>query len=143
MGAALKLCVVDAARAASWLLPDEASKEGEKILVAYEGGELQFHMPRLWNYEVMNLLLMARRRKRLDDDGFAEARDIFGGIQCEFHEQSDAVCRRRIFQFADRHQLTAYDAAYLELADRLQIPLYSLDGKLLKAAEAESISTRF
>ena len=143
MGATLKLCVVDAARAASWLLPDEASKEGEKILIAYEAGELQFHMPRLWNYEVMNLLLMARRRKRLDDEGFAEARDIFGGIQCEFHEQADAVCRRRIFQFADRHQLTAYDAAYLELADRLQIPLYSLDNKLLKAAEAESISTRF
>ena len=57
MGAALKLCVVDAARAASWLLPDEASKEGEKILIASEAGELQVHMPRLWNYEVMNLLL--------------------------------------------------------------------------------------
>lgn len=143
MGAALKLCVVDAARAASWLLPDESSREGEKILAAYEAGQLQFHMPRLWNYELMNVLLMARRRKRLDDDGFAEARDIFGAIQCEFHEQADAVCRRRIFQFAERHQLTAYDAAYLELADRLQIPLYTLDEKLKKAAGNENITTRF
>lgn len=143
MGAALKLCVVDAACAASWLLPDESSKQGEAILAAYEAGELQFHMPRLWNYEIMNVLLCAHRRKRLDDEGFAEARDIFGQIQCEFHEQADTVCRRRIFQFAERHQLTAYDAAYLELADRLQVPLHTFDGKLLKAAKAEGIKTNF
>jgi len=143
LGAALKHCVVDAARAASWLLPDESSAEGERILAAYENGELQFNMPGLWNYEVINALLVAHRRKRLDDEGFAEARELFGRIQGEFHEQTDAVCRRRIFHFAQKHQLTAYDAAYLELADRLQVPLYSLGDKLLKAAALENLKTSF
>ena len=40
---------------------------------------------------------------------------------------------------ARRHGLTVYDAVYLELAQRENIPLATLDGKLANAARAEKV----
>ena len=42
-------------------------------------------------------------------------------------------------KLADRHQLTVYDATYLELALRLALPLATLDRELRKAAQAENV----
>jgi predicted nucleic acid-binding protein len=45
-----------------------------------------------------------------------------------------------LLRLARRYNLTAYDAAYLELAVRFKIPLASLDGKLIEAAKAERLA---
>lgn len=42
-------------------------------------------------------------------------------------------------RLAARHKLTSYDAAYLELAARLRLPLATLDRALIQAAGAERI----
>lgn len=55
----------------------------------------------------------------------------------------DPVARRRAFEavhaLARKHRLTAYDAAYLELAVRLAVPMATLDERLRDAAEAERV----
>lgn len=45
-----------------------------------------------------------------------------------------------VMDLARRHRLTAYDAAYLELAQRERVPLATLDGALMRAASAESVA---
>jgi predicted nucleic acid-binding protein len=52
---------------------------------------------------------------------------------------TDPVSYERVFAVARRHQLTFYDAAYLDIAMREQCPLASLDRKLVLAAESEGI----
>src|SRR5439155_19967140 len=42
-------------------------------------------------------------------------------------------------QLCDRFRLTPYDAAYLELAQRRRLPLATLDGELVRAAQAENV----
>ena len=43
------------------------------------------------------------------------------------------------FLMAVKHALTLYDAAYLELALRLRLPLATFDKALCRAAEAEGV----
>ncbi len=46
----------------------------------------------------------------------------------------------RLSELAARYRLTAYDAAYLDLALRLGLPLATLDADLKKAAQAEGVT---
>ncbi len=134
-------CVPDASFVAGWLLPDEATPAKARLLTASEAGRVELHVPHLWIYELGNLLLMAHRRRRLTAEQLAEAEASYAAVRCVFHDQTDAVCRHRIMQLARAHQLTSYDAAYLELADRLRAPLLTEDGALLKAARKENVET--
>ncbi len=134
-------CVADASFVAGWLWPDEASFATEKLLAAHEAGRVELHVPHLWIYEVANMLLMAYRRNRLTAEQLVEAESIYAEVRCVFHDQSDAVCRHRILRLAQEHKLTSYDAAYLELADRLRVPLLTNDGDLSKAARKEKVET--
>jgi len=125
--------------AATWFLTDESSRVGNKLLESYRKEQVDFHMPVLWSLEILNLLLAARKRKRLNETDLAFAIKLFNNIECTWHDQTDAHCRRRIFDFAQLHRLTIYDAAYLELADRLRVPLITFDKELLDAAAAEDM----
>ena len=136
-------CVADLSFVGCWFVKDEANADGIKLLAAHESGDTRIHAPDLWHYEVINFLLMCVRRKRLAAEGFEKAKHFLDQLQLRFHDQTDAICRRRIFQFAEKYELTAYDAAYLELANRLQVPLFTLDDKLVAAARKENLETNF
>ena len=134
-------CVIDVSFAGCWFLDDESNPEGRSVLSNYEKGIVQFHVPQLWVYELPNALLMAHRLKRLDAEKYAKAKQAFASMHFIYHEQADSICGNRIFDFAEKFELTAYDAGYLELADRLQFPLLTLDKELLAAAKRKNIST--
>ena len=134
-------CVPDASFVAGWLLPDEASPATEKLLAAHEAGRVELHVPHLWIYELGNMLIMAHRRNRLTAEQLVEAESIYAEVRCVLHDQSDTICRHRILRLAQEHKLTSYDAAYLELADRLRVPLLTNDGDLSKAARKEKVET--
>lgn len=134
-------CVVDASFAGAWFLPDEHSDASEKIFEQYEAGRLAFTAPALFAYEMPSLLIMAWRRKRLNQKQLDEALDVFNDCVFEWHDQTERARRNRITGFARQHDLTGYDAAYLELAHRLRIPLLSNDNKLKAAAAKEHVET--
>ncbi len=83
---------------------------------------------------------IAERRGRIDSDqrqrlaGFL--RDLPVTIDVETAGQAWAATSR----LAAVHRLTIYDAAYLELAQRLSLPLATLDTKLRAAAAALGIT---
>lgn len=130
----MSIAVVDASYAAAWVLPDEKSGEAESALKQALEGQITLAAPDLWHYEMCNLLVMACRRGRIVADQIQEGSALLGELPIEFYDHHEALSRRRILIFADRFGLSAYDAAYLELADRLQCPLLTHDAKLEAAS---------
>jgi predicted nucleic acid-binding protein len=90
---------------------------------------------------VANVLEMSVRRKRHDrifrDATLADLAQL--PIQVDL--QTDQQAWSATLRLAERHQLTLYDAAYLELALRRNLPLATLDDDLRRAAKAEKVQT--
>jgi predicted nucleic acid-binding protein len=118
--------VVDASVSAAWLLPDEATPDTEAALQATATHDVW--VPALWLLEICNLLLSAQRRKRIT----AEKRQELAAAAAALHLRVDRepVPMARLDEIAARHGLSAYDAAYLELALRRGLPLATRDKEL-------------
>src|SRR5687767_2109143 len=110
--------VLDASVAAGWFLPGEGSSAADAIAHRIEGEEVR--VPDLFWHEVRNLLVMAARRGRLQEDLLFLALRKLDKLDLRNAGAGDAS---RVVQLALKHGLTAYDAAYLALAveDGLQL----------------------
>jgi len=93
-----------------------------------------FHAPALWVWETSNVLLVSARRRRLQKEEVDAGLALLSGCPIEFDALPDAHRRAQTMRLAQVHGLTAYDAAYLELALRLNSQLASADQKLVEAA---------
>lgn len=129
--------VLDASVALSWCFEDERSEDALRVLESLRSSEAV--TASLWPLEVANGLLTAQRRGRLEP---ARATRL-GRMLLSLPIVVDPVARGRAFAattaLARAHGLTSYDAAYLELAVRLGLPLATLDGPLADAARAEGV----
>lgn len=126
--------VIDALVAASWLLPDENTPAAQAYLAML--GDAPGLAPPLWLYEVPNICVMAFRRRRLSQVQLAEALTRFGRLPVTVEPEIPLLAIRYL---AERHNLTIYDAAYLELALRLDGQLATFDKALATAARANGV----
>jgi len=126
--------VLDASVAACWFFADETDPIATHALLMIEDDDAI--VPAHWWFEVRNTMLVAERRGRTTEreTNFAMARLARMTIVHAPNPVDAAV-----FALARRHQLTFYDAAYLELAQRERIPLATLDGQLAGAARREDV----
>lgn len=126
--------VLDASITAAWALPDESSALADNLLtLAQTDGAV---VPSLWWYEIRNILLVAERRKRIlaaDADAFLRS---LARMAIAEQESGDGPA---VLRLARLHQLSVYDAAYLELAIREGLPLGTLDRDLARAARQEDV----
>ncbi len=124
--------VVDASVALAWCFPDEASAYADRVLVALKGQTLL--VPAVWGLEVSNALLVGERRKRLKQPEILRYIALLAGLTViqDGVEVNEALSN--VLPLARQYGLSAYDAAYLELAVRYGAPLATLDGDLQKAA---------
>jgi predicted nucleic acid-binding protein len=99
-------------------------------------GKVALAAPDLWHYEMCNLLAMAARRGRIGEAQALEGMELMSAMPINFHDHHGTLSRRRMLLLAARFSLSAYDAAYLELADRLQCSLLTNDDAL-RAAGAQ------
>ena len=132
----MKHAVVDASYAGAWVLPDEHSDEAERFLKTVFDGTVALGAPDLWHYEMCNLLAMAARRGRIGEAQALEGMELLSAMPIIFYDHHGNLSRRRMLLLAARFSLSAYDAAYLELADRLQCSLLTNDDAL-RAAGAQ------
>ena len=121
--------VVDASVSAAWFLPDETTPYTAAALRAT--ATAQVWVPTLWTLEVANLLQSAQRRRRISAGKRLELAAAAGALRLQ-------VCREPLAlvtldALTAEHALSAYDACYLELAQRRRLPLATLDQDLLKA----------
>ena len=121
--------ILDASIATGWLLEDEQDPRSLAVQaqVHREGAVVPLH----WRFEVANSLLVAERRGRLDP---GEASLHLRSLDDLSIHVDDACDFASAFTLARDHQLTFYDAVYLELAQRRNLPLATLDGDLVRAA---------
>lgn len=128
--------VVDASIAAAWVLPDEDNTAADAILhlVAAEGAVA----PCLIWHELRNILLMAARRGRLPEAEIVPSLLRLRRLPLESVDMA-AGGDVGVVALAARHRLTAYDAAYLALAQNRALPLATADRALRRAADLEGI----
>jgi predicted nucleic acid-binding protein len=130
--------VLDASVALAWFVDDPVPPYAVQVREAIVNGKKAL-VPGLWALEMANGLLMAERRGKLTavevDYGLRQLEVVVAaGIEID----TVAVPTiRDAFAPAHAHQLTAYDAVYLELARRERLPLATLD-KSLRAAAAKA-----
>jgi predicted nucleic acid-binding protein len=92
--------------------------------------------PSLWWFEVRNGLVMAERRARVTEQQTARFLREIWQLAITLDNSPDET---GVLTLARRHGLTVYDAAYLELALRENLPLATLDAALARAARAEAV----
>lgn len=130
--------VVDSSVTLTWCFEDEHTVASLALLEqVVENGAMA---PALWPLEVMNALIMAERRKRVDAAQRQQLTVLLRDLPIALDEETAEQAWSATVQLAERHRLTVYDAAYLELAQRRSLPLASLDDELRAAAEAAGVA---
>jgi len=130
--------IIDASAALPWRFEDEATPWTESLLDRVEGGE-QVVVPAHWPLEIVNGLLMARRRNRVTESQMREFIEDLSALAIRIEPAFLPAQWPAILSLAEQYRLTAYDAAYLNLAQRSGLPIATLDGDLRKATVAAGV----
>jgi predicted nucleic acid-binding protein len=96
-------------------------------------------VPSLWRLEVGNTLELGIRRGRCDAAFRDESLHDLTLLPIRIDSETDRQAWGDTLRLAERHRLTLYDAAYLELALRRGLPLATLDSDLRRATSAEGV----
>jgi predicted nucleic acid-binding protein len=131
--------VVDHSVALTWCFESERTTATTELLrrVGSEGG----FAPGIWPIEALNGLLSAERRRRIDAAKRHVLLGFLAGLPITIDDETAGRAWAGTARLAEQCGLTAYDAAYLELAQRLDLPLASLDRQLRTAASGLAIPT--
>jgi len=131
--------VVDASAALAWCFEDEASSWTDGLLERLRQGD-RIVVPAHWPTEILNGLLVASRKKRIKTGQSALFWDELARLPIETEPALTAIQAKAVLALGEKHGLTMYDAAYLELAHRRELSLATLDTDLRKAAEVEGVA---
>lgn len=129
------MIVIDASTAAAWCFADEATAKTERALdrVVDEGAAV----PALWPFEMANVLAVAERRGRIRESDATRLQNLLDRLPIAV--EPDRVRIGALVASARTHDLTAYDAAYLDLAARLGAELATQDKALIRAARRSGV----
>jgi predicted nucleic acid-binding protein len=124
--------VIDSSISIAWCFPDEQDEYSQAVLDAL--ASTQAIVPHLWHLEVANTLLVGERRKRSTQANTVTWLGFLSSLPITVDTETNNHMFGSTLSLAREHNLSAYDAAYLELAMRLGFPLATLDDKLIAAA---------
>jgi len=130
--------VVDASVALSWCYPDERSDYAYRVLDELE--RQKGFVPGLWTLEIANALLVGERRLRLSAADVSRFLKLVKEVSFSVDSQTPHRALSDTLPLARVHGLSAYDAAYLELAMREGSALATLDKKLRAAGKASGVA---
>lgn len=125
--------VLDASVALAWCFSDEATTASTHLLERL--AEEYAFVPAIWSLEVGNILTMAERASRITYAKIAEFLALLDDLKIQVDSETANRGFREVLSLAHSEKLTTYDAAYLELAMRLGVPLATKDKQLQKSAK--------
>jgi predicted nucleic acid-binding protein len=131
--------VADASVAIGWVHPAQATKGTAAMLDAIADGAT-LEVPALWPLEVANALIVLVRRRKLTEDERQAGLGWLRGLRMRVDHETSALAFSQLSDLAAAHQLSVYDAAYLELAVRRRLVLGCKDGPLRTAAKRAGVS---
>jgi predicted nucleic acid-binding protein len=129
--------VLDGSVALAWLFLDERDEYADAIVAKLPN--LEMLVPRLWHLEVANVLLVGERRRRCSQADSTQWLSYLAGLPIVVDDSTEVRAWSDTIGLARQHGLSAYDAAYLEIALREGVPIATLDAPLKAAAKATGV----
>ena len=126
--------MIDASIALAWCFAGENSLLAQHVAERFQRGDLAV-APSFWPHEVLNALLSGEKRGRISRKLVQNFLEDLAALPVELFQFPAATVFERIQPHSLRHDLTAYDAAYLDLALDMNLPLATLDKDLIQACD--------
>lgn len=133
------MVVLDCSVAMSWCFEDENSHISRDLLLSLRNQSAI--VPSIWNIEVCNVLYSAEKKGRIKKQDTLQFIEFLNALPIEADSSKNNLLNSEIITLCRNYSLSAYDAAYLELALRYSVPLYSFDKLLCHAAHQCGILT--
>jgi len=121
----------------AWCFKDEASPYADAVLDSLS--QAVAVVPAIWPLEVINILLVAERRKRLHESDSVRFISLLSQLPIMVDRSWPERMMKDLLTLGRANNLSGYDAAYLELAMRQGLPMATLDQRLLEAARRVDI----
>jgi predicted nucleic acid-binding protein len=131
--------VLDASVCLSWLFPDEENEWSNAVMRRLRNETQRLVVPAHWVVEVSNGLVVGSRRKRIKSEQIPLFWDALATLPVEMQPALTLTEAKGVVALSEKHSLTVYDATYLDLAQRRNIPLGTLDRELTRAATAAGV----
>jgi predicted nucleic acid-binding protein len=129
--------VVDTSVVMSWCFQDETSPLADFVLDSLI--KVTAFVPSVWPLEIGNVLLVAERRRRLNEAGTARFLSLLSDLPIVVEQEPPERMFKEILSLAREHKLSSYDASYLDLAMRKGLALATLDADLAAAARRSRV----
>jgi len=133
--------VLDNTVTMAWCFTEESTEFTKTLLSRLANLTDSAVVPALWLYEVANVVELAVRRGRIPGEKALAFLESLADLPIEVENPSPTQVFVTVRTLAGQYLLTAYDAAYLELAIRHRLPIASLDKALSRAALVAGLST--
>jgi predicted nucleic acid-binding protein len=134
----VRLAVIDANIALSWVLVDEPSSTGAlSLLNDFVAHKIELIAPSLWAYEVTNALRVSVLRDRISNEQGQRSLRALMKLGIQLYDFEDLL--QSTWEFSATHALSIYDASYLALAFQQNCKVYSTDKQLMKAAQKSGL----
>jgi predicted nucleic acid-binding protein len=131
--------VLDGSLTMAWCFEDEASPESDEIQDWLTAGA-RAYVPTLWHLGIANVLWVCERRRRIREADSVRFLAVLQALNITPDHETEKHAGQATLGLARQHDLSVYDAAYLELAMRLGLSLASKDEALRKVAQAVGLS---
>jgi predicted nucleic acid-binding protein len=125
--------VVDNSVVMSWYFKDETNKYADTVLDKLTGATVV--VPSIWPLEVVNVLIVAERQKRLSESDSIRFLTLLSQLPIVVEYERPEMMKE-LLALARAYNLSSYDASYLYLAMRKGLPIATLDNKLIEAARS-------
>ncbi len=126
--------VLDASVVLTWCFPDENARLAQHVADMFKRGDTAV-APSFWPHEVLNALLVGEKRKRISKGQVRSFLDDLATLPIVLDQFPAGIVFDRIQRLSQEYGLTAYDAAYLDLALASGLPLATLDEDLVRACK--------
>ncbi len=132
----MKRIVIDASVALKWYLADEEyDQKALGILDKYVSRDIDILAPSLLEYELINGLLIAKKRGRIEEEKILMAADGFTSL--ELNLRNISFFYPKVIEHCRLFNLSAYDSSYLALADEERVPFITADEGLYNAVKKD------
>ena len=126
--------ILDCSVSMAWCFEDENSQYSNAVLECLKTQTAV--VPQLWHLEIINVLLVAERRKRITSSASEEFLTILQSMNIHTDKEVFTLADHKNISLARHHQLSSYDMAYLALAQREQLPIATNDKKLRQVTKS-------
>ena len=130
--------VLDASVVLTWCFPDENTDLAQQLADRFKHGDTAL-APSFWPHEVLNALLAGEKRKRISREMIRSFLDDLAVLPVTLEQIASRIVFDRIQTLSRKYGLTAYDAAYLDLAFENGLALATSDEALIGACKSAGV----